>query len=244
MIAARELGLMPTTEGSLDLKMNITELLDGFPGHEHNYPIYPLYKDVVQLVAQSGIAYTPTLLVQYGGPWNENYWYEHYDISADPKVRRFMPPYDVSQRAQRRPQWFRDDQYVFRQYAEQAKKIMDAGGLIALGAHGQMQGLGAHWELWSIASGGFTPLEALRIATINGAEAIGLSKELGSLEVGKLADLNVLDRNPLENIRNTVAIKYVMKNGRLYDANDLSEFWPRKRPGEPNWWTLEANGQR
>ena len=90
---------------------------------------------------------------------------------------------------------------------------------VAVGAHGQMQGLGFHWELWSLASGGFTPLEALRLATANGADAIGVGAQLGAVEVGKLADLNVLDRNPLENIRNTVSLKYVMKNGRLYDAS-------------------------
>jgi hypothetical protein len=240
IIAAKELGLMPTTEGSLDLKMNITELLDGYPGHEHNYPIYPLYKDVVQLVAQSGITYTPTLIVAYGAPWSENYWYEHYDIHADPKVRRFMPHYDVDQRSLRRPQWFRDDQYKFTQYAQQAKKIMDAGGHVGLGGHGQMQGLGVHWELWSLATGGFTPLQTLRIATLSGAEGIGLGKELGSLEVGKLADMDILDKNPLEDIRNSVALAYVMKNGRLYDANTLAEVWPRTRAAEPNWWADEA----
>jgi len=236
IMAARELGLMPTTEGSLDLKMNITEMLDGYPSHEHNYPIYPLYKDVVQLAAQSGITYTPTLLVEYGGPWSENYWYEHYDIHSDPKVRRFMPHYDVDQRSLRRPQWFRDDQYAFTQFAAQAKKINDAGGHVVLGGHGQMQGLGVHWELWSLTSGGFKPIETLRIATLAGAEAIGLGKDLGSLEVGKLADLDVLDKNPLDDIRNSVALQYVMKNGRLYDANTLDEVWPRTRAAEPMWW--------
>jgi amidohydrolase family protein len=231
---------MPTTEGSLDLKMNITELLDGYPGHEHNYPIYPLFKDVVQLAAQSGIVYTPTLIVAYGGPWTENYWYEHYDIHADAKVRRFMPPNDVATRSQRRGQWFRDDQYVFTPFAQQTKKIFDAGGRIGLGGHGQMQGLGVHWELWSLATGGFTPLELLKVATISGADAIGVGKELGSLEVGKLADLNVLDKNILEDIRNSVAIKYVMKNGRLYDGSTLAEVWPRKTQVTPTWWAAEA----
>lgn len=236
IMAARELGLMPTTEGSLDLKMNITELLDGYPGHEHTYPIYPLYDDVVQLVARSGITYTPNLMVLYGGPWTENYWYEHFDIHSDPKVRRFMPHDEVDRRALRRGQWFRDDQYVFAQMAQQAKKIMNAGGNVGLGAHGQMPGLGTHWELWSLAAGGIDPIDVIRIGTISSANGIGLGSELGSLEVGKLADLQVLARNPLEDIRNTTSVELVMKNGRLYEASTLAEIWPRQRQPDPLWW--------
>lgn len=236
IMAARELGLMPTTEGSLDLEMNITELLDGYSGHEHNFPITPLFEDVVQLTAQSGTTYTPTLLVVYGGPWTENYWYERYDIRADAKMRRFVPPDDLDQRALRRPQWFSESQYVHSQMAAQAKKILDAGGRVALGSHGQLQGLGAHWELWSLASGGIPPLDVIRIGTLLGAEGIGLGDDLGSLEPGKLADLQVLDANPLDDIRNTNTIRYVMKNGRLYEADTLAEVWPRTTvPDVPRW---------
>ncbi len=239
IMAARELGLMPTTEGGLDFKMNLTEMLDGYPGHEHTYPIYPLFKDVVQLEAQSGITYTPTLIVEYGGPWAENYWYEHYDIEQDAKVNRFMPKAEVDKRALRRPAWFREDQYPFPKFAQQLAKIVAAGGRVGLGAHGQIPGIGDQWELWSIASGGMPNLDVLKVGTIFGADAIGFGKELGSLEVGKLADLQILDKNPLDNIRNTNTIRDVMKNGRLYDANTLTEIWPRHRAIKVPWWQSE-----
>ncbi|HEY5418950.1 MAG TPA: amidohydrolase family protein [Gemmatimonadaceae bacterium] len=238
LMAAKEQNITPTLEGGLDFKKNLTEAMDGYAGIEHTLPITPLYKDVVQLMAKSGTTNTPTLIVQYGGPMAENYWYEHYDIHADEKLARFTPHAELDRRALRRPGWFADSQYSFKQYAEQLKKIVEAGGRVGLGGHGQLQGLGVHWELWNIASGGMANHDVLRVGTIFGAEAIGVGKDLGSLEVGKLADLQVLDRNPLENIRNTNSLRFVMKNGRLYDANTLQEVAPRTKPLDKMWWMV------
>ena len=235
IMAAKELGLMPTIEGGLDFKMNQTVQLDGYPGSEHSFPIMPLYNDAVQLAAQSGITYTPTLLVSYGGPWSENYFYERYDIHDDAKVRRFLPHEEIDQRAERRT-WFRDNQYVFPRIAASAAAILRAGGNVGMGCHGQLDGLGCHWELWAMTGGGMTPREALKVGTIDGAYGIGMEQDLGSLEPGKLADLIVLDANPLEDIHNTVKIRYVMKNGRLYDGATLNEVWPRQKPLAPMWW--------
>ena len=235
IMAAKELGLMPTLEGGLDFKMNLTAVIDGYPGSEHSYPIMPLYKDAVQLIAQSGITYTPTLLVSYGGPWSENYFYEHFDIHDNAKVRRFMPHDEIDQRAERRS-WFRDNQYVFPRIAGAANAILQAGGRVGLGGHGQMDGLGDHWELWAMQAGGMTTHDVLRVATINGAYAIGMEQDLGSLEPGKLADLIVLDANPLEDIHNTNTVRYVMKNGRLYEGETLNEVWPRQRTLPKMWW--------
>ena len=235
IMAAKELGLLPTIEGGLDFKMNLTAVTDGYPGHEHSYPIMPLYKDAVQLIAQSGITYTPTLLVAYGGPWSENYFYERYDIHDNPKVRRFVPHDEIDQRAERRP-WFRDNQYVFPRIAAAANSILQAGGKVGLGGHGQMDGLGDHWELWAMAAGGMKPHDVLRVGTIHGAHAIGMEQDLGSLEPGKLADLIVLDANPLEDIHNTNTVRYVMKNGRLFEGETLNEVWPRQKALPRMWW--------
>ena len=235
-MASKEIGLTPTLEGGLDFRKNLTEAIDGYAGTEHSFPIAPLYDDVLKVLAESGITYTPTLLVQYGGPWAENYWYQRHDILADEKLKRFIPPNELMQRGLRRPGWWHESQYSFSLLAEQAKKLVEAGGKVGLGSHGQIQGIGAHWELWTIASGGMAPMDALRVGTIFGAESIGLDRHVGTLEGGKLADLQVLDANPLDDIRNTLSIRYVMKNGRLYDAGTLAEVWPQQRPAPRFWW--------
>lgn len=236
IMAAREQNLMPTLEGGLDFKKNLTEAMDGYSGSEHTLPIAPLYKDAVQLFAQSGTTYTPTLIVEYGGPWAENYWYENTNVIDDPKLNRFTPRHELEKKALRRPGWWAPSAWSFPLFATQAAKIVAAGGRVGLGSHGQLQGLGAQWEIWNIASGGMPRHDVLRVATIFGAEAIGLGKYVGSIEPGKFADLQVLDANPLDDIRNTNTIHYVMKNGRLYDGNTLAEIWPRQKDVARLWW--------
>jgi imidazolonepropionase-like amidohydrolase len=135
-----------------------------------------------------------------------------------------------------RTQWFLEEEFAFPALAAQAAKIIRAGGHVGVGAHGQLQGLGYHWEMWALAAGGLTPLEVLTAATRHGAEMIGVAEDIGTVEAGKLADLLVLSEDPLEDIRHTTAIRYVIANGELYDARTLDRLWPEPRPLEPQWW--------
>ena len=233
--AAKEVGIMPTTEGALDTKLDLTHMIDGFAGNEHNLPTYPLYKDVIELAKQTGIGYTPTLLVTYGGPWGENYWFTNFNPYNDEKVNRFMPHAVVAGRTSR-TSWFRDEEYAFTRIADAAIDIQRAGGKIGVGSHGQFQGLGYHWELWSLGSGKATPLEALKAATIDGAHIIGHAEEVGSIEVGKFADLVVLNSDPRIDLKNTADIHRVMANGRLYNDDTMDEEWPRQRALPKLWF--------
>ena len=237
IMAARELGIMPTTEGGLDMKLNLTHGIDGYPGIEHTLPITPKYDDVFQWYKGTGVTNTPTLIVEYGGPFGEGWFYQSEDLLGDTKLRHFTHPVDIDTKVRRRgtgnapgPAGFAvKEEYAMWQHAQDVANAVKAGAHIGVGSHGQLQGLGMHWELWLLQSGGLPAHDVLRSATIVGAEAIGLGQDIGSLEPGKLADIIVLDRDPLDNIRNSNSISMVMKNGRLYDGNTLDELYPRQK---------------
>jgi hypothetical protein len=244
LMAAQEEELMPTTEGALDMKLDLTQIIDGYPGHEHSFPIYPLYEDVDRLVAFTGVTYTPTLLVAYGGPWAENYFYSRHNPHDSEKLQRFTPHQVLDARTRRRDAgWFMEEEHVFRDHAREMTEMIERGGKAGVGSHGQLEGLGYHWELWAMASGGLSNHLALRVATRQSAEGIGLEEEVGSLEEGKLADLLLLEENPLEDLRHTKSLTHVMKNGRLYEADTLDEVYPRDRELGQLYWQARTPGK-
>jgi Tol biopolymer transport system component/imidazolonepropionase-like amidohydrolase len=233
--AARSLKMMVVPEGGSTFFWNMSMILDGHTGIEHSLPVSPLYKDAITLFSKSKSGYTPTLIVGYGGLWGENYWYMNTKVWENRRLLTFTPREIVDARSRRRLMAEEDD-FNYIENAKSVKTALDAGTKVQLGAHGQLQGLGAHWELWMLAQGGMTPLEAIRCATLYGAEYIGLDHDLGSLETGKLADLIIMDKNPLENIRNSESIVYVMKNGRLYDAATMNEIGNHLRKRGKFYW--------
>ena len=239
--AAREQGLLVVEEGGSTFNHNMTMMLDGVSSIEHNIPVAPLYKDVVDTWKQTDVRNTPTLVVNYGGLNGEYYWYNKMNIWENERFLKFYPQGALDARAIRReiaPEW----DYYHIEVAKQAKRLRDAGIKILVGGHGQMQGLSQNWEIWSLVQGGFSPWQALRAATIDGADHLGFASEFGSIEVGKRADLVITNTNPLDNIQNSIDTAYVMVNGRLFDATTMAEIGGKNRPAPVFYFNQQQTG--
>jgi hypothetical protein len=214
-------------------------IVDGHTGIEHALPLAKCYDDVVQLWSHARTGYTSTLGVAYGGLSGETYWYDRTNVWEDAQLMRFVPHFAVDPASIRRTH-APDLHYNHVNVARFAKELRDKGVSVQLGAHGQREGLAAHWEIWMLAQGGFTPWEAFRAATIDGARYIGMDGDIGSIEKGKLADLFVVNGDPLANIRQSENIAYSMVNGRLYDAKTMDQVAPDSRKRRPFFFEKEG----
>ena len=233
--AVRELGLQPTTEGALSMKLDMSQIIDGYAGNEHALTAVPLYADMIALMAKSGVGWTATLQITNGGPEGQDYFIVRDHPADDPKLNRFAPRFVVDMKTRMR-MYREPEEYLFPRMAASVAAVQRAGGLVGIGSHGEMPGLGFHWELEAHTMGGMTPAEALRAGTIGSAAHIGRSADFGSVEAGKYADLVVLDRDPLEDISNTLSIAAVMEGGRLRDGHTLDELWPQALPLPRRWY--------
>lgn len=234
--AARELKMMVVPEGGSTFMHNMTMIVDGHTGIEHTLPVQTAYDDVMDLWRGTGVGYTPTLNVAYGGISGEQYWYQIDDLWLHSRLRTFIPPHVLDPRSRRRQKSPLED-YNHIRVAEIAKQVVDDGGLVQAGGHGQLAGICTHWEMWSFVQGGMTPMQSLTCGTLNGAKYLGLDGDLGSIEKGKLADLVIYQSgaDPTKNIRHTEKIQSVMIGGRTYQANRMNQFGSSS-PREPLYW--------
>jgi len=235
--AASELDMMVVPEGGMRFQHNMTMLIDGHTTLEHSIPIQNIYDDVKQLWSQVETAYTPTFVVSYGGLMGEEYWYDRTNVWENPRLMRYTPKSFIYPRSIRRPK-APDSEYNHIYVARNAKALRDAGVRVNIGAHGQREGLAAHWEMWSMVQGDFSPWEALRGATIDGAESLGMDHEIGSLEAGKLADIMIVDGNPLDDIFRSEYVSHTVINGRLFEASSMNQIAPDEVARTPLFFEL------
>lgn len=223
--ACNELDMLCIAEGGGDLWMNLSMVADGFQALEHSLPNAPVYGDVHQFIAGSpsgasaGIAYSPTLLVAYGGLSGEYYFHQHHDAYNNARLLRNWDRRDLDAKTRRGVLTAQDDDWNHEAVARDCKALADRGVLVTLGAHGQLQGLGVHWELWALAGpGAMSTMEALRSATVGGAQYLGLQHRIGSIEAGKVADLVILNADPRIDLHHTTNIHAVIKNGEVVSS--------------------------
>lgn len=237
--AASELDMMVVPEGGMRFQFNLNMIVDGHTTIEHSVPVQNIYDDVKQLWSQAGTAYTPTFIVSYGGMMGEEYWYDRTNVWENERLLRYTPKGIIYPRSIRRPT-APDSEYNHPFIAAGAKALRDMGVRVNIGAHGQREGLAAHWEMWSMTQGGFTPWEALRGATSDGAASLGMDHAVGSLEAGKLADLFIVDGNPLEDIYRSEYVSHTIINGRVYEAATMNQIAPDSVERAPLFFETEG----
>lgn len=229
--AARKLGLSVTNERG-SLQSSVGTMLDGNTGNEHYMPQLVMFPDAVEFFARTNAVYSTSGVVASMTQWSEEYWQSRTDRWHDLKMQRLWPWRQNVARMNFAVQ--PKTEFSFPFMSEYVKDLKHAGGHAAIGGHGEDHGIDSHWDIWGLAEA-LEPMEVLEVASQGGAYMIGLEDDVGSIERGKLADLVILEGNPLQDMRNTARIAWVMKSGVLYEGATLNQVWPEQRSYDPPW---------
>ena len=218
--AADAYGLNVFSHGH-GLEMLITNTIDGFAGYDHALELGSVYDDVIQLASKSGIALAHNAIEQNSMRMITRNW-------TDQQQEKFEF-------------WFGEDESSYRGWRENEvasfqvtrdlriiPKLYASGVNVIVGGHGDTPGLSTHFQVWSYVEAGMSEADALEVGTLRTAKALGLDRDIGSIERGKLADLLVLNGDPLDDIRSTMDIDLVVFNGRVYDADRLQILYPEQ----------------
>jgi imidazolonepropionase-like amidohydrolase len=228
-----ESGFRNTTNARDAILMGIdrVEHILGGAQLDPNKPAYPSwsmvdtsskqFKDIVRLFISHHVMFDPTITA----PVYFSRLQEGFDYWVDER-KFFTPEVQAWVKAKPPRKTVASWDSLYWAMRRTTKAFYDAGGLLTLGTDNPstgefIAGFSAHRELHTLVLAGIPPAAALKIATINGARALGMSDKLGTLEVGKLADLFVIEGNPLVDIKNTRQVQLVMKSGVVYDPKAL-----------------------
>lgn len=231
--AARQERLSVVDEalmGGLDV---MTQVLDGNTGAEHGLPLARIYADVRQLWTQADTDITPTLVTAFGGLGGRTQGYQQERVWQHPILSRYVPP-DILRAASMRPILAQREDFRVLQMAAWLKQLAADGVRVLPSGHGEREGLGVLWDMQMLADGGMAPHDVIAGATIRSAEHLGLAGDLGSIEPGKLADLVVVEGDPLHDIRDLARVHAVIANGRHFDPMRMED--GPQRPREPFFW--------
>jgi len=229
--AARRQAFLVVPEGGMHFAWDLSFVVDGHTTVEHSLPMAPFYADIMQMWNHSQTAWTPTMVVSFGGLWGDRFFYQNSSVFLDPTVQQWIPNDVIRPTAMRRTEADKQDYHVFT-IAKTAANFETSGLLVNVGAHGQMQGIGYLWELKLFKEGGLTNYQVLKTATINPATSLGLDSQIGSVYPRKLADLLFLQpgANPLQELDALRQLKWVMKDGKMWDVSNFEQVLPNAAP--------------
>ena len=187
-------------------------------------PEDPRFNDVFDLFIDNGVDYSATVSA-YGQGASDD---PAVDVCCD--QYRYLTPYTrrMTEQNSTDPALLRTFNAIYERKKIIVKRFYDRGGTIVLGSdrqlwEGTVPGFAVHTELRVLSEAGIPNADVIRIATINGARAMGLGDRLGTIEPGKWADFFIVKGNPLQDIRLTRDVHTVVKNGDVYDSSQLLE---------------------